>query len=160
MSPIDILTGAPAWVYALLVVLVTLGIRRLRTREVPVAVALLPAIAFGLWSVTGLLDLSQRIGTGIPIGAWLAGASFGWGSTLLLAEPRGERLPNARVRLPATGLPLVLYVSVFVIRFFCGAWAAIVPIQADIAVALSTGVGAAMTARLIVAVLRWRRVGP
>ena len=49
----DIVTGAPTWVYILLVALVVLGVRRLRTREVPVLVALVPSAAFLIWSIVG-----------------------------------------------------------------------------------------------------------
>ena len=150
--------GAPGWVWFLLAGLIALGIRRLRTRTVPLAVALLPSVAFLAWSLFGALALARLGGAPLAVLAWGAGAAAGVLSTLLLAEPRGERLPGARVLLPATWLPLVLYLAVFVARFACGAWAAIRPAQAVSATAVGTAIGAAMTARLVVAVLRWRRV--
>lgn len=84
------------------------------------------------------------------------GASLGVVTTLFLAEPRGERRRHGRVLLPATWLPLILYLAVFVARFACGAWAAIRPDQALVATAVATAISAAMTARLIAAVARWR----
>lgn len=148
--------GAPVWVYALLVVLVVLGVRRLRTRETPVAVALLPSAAFLIWSLVGAAALAARAGAPLAAGAWLAGAGVGATSALLLPDPRGQRLAGGRVRQPGTWLPLALYLGVFVVRFACGAWAAIHPDQAIAATAIGTAVGAAVTARLVVGVVRWR----
>ena len=150
--------GAPTWVYILLVVLVALGIRRLRTRDVPVVVAMIPVVAFLAWSVVGGIAFARFAGPGMALLAWVGGAAIGVASTYLVAEPRGQRLPGNRVRQPGSWLPLILYMAVFVIRFACGAWAAMAPSQATIATATGIAVGAAMTARLIVAVLRWQPV--
>ena len=156
MHATTIAGGAPAWVYALLVALIVLGIRRLRTRELPVIVALIPSAAFLIWSVLGALAFAERAGMGLALGAWLAGAAVGALTGVLLPEPRGERLAGGRVRQPGSSLPLILYLGVFIVRFACGAWAAIVPAQAVSVTAVGLAVGAAMTARLLVGVIRWR----
>jgi hypothetical protein len=158
MRATDIATGAPAWVYLLLVALVILGIRRLKTRETPLIVALIPSGAFLIWSLVGASAFAGRVGLASAAGVWLAGAACGAVSGLVLPEPRGERLENGRVRQPGSWLPLLLYLGVFVIRFACGAWAAIVPERADMAAAIGIGVSAALTARLVVGVTRWRAV--
>ena len=152
----DLATEAPTWVYLLLVGLIALGVRRLKTREVPVVVALLPAIAFLAWSVVGADAFASRAGSGTALACWLAGAAVGVASVHVVAEPRGTILPGGRVRLPGTWLPLVLYLGVFVARFFCGAWATIRPAEAITATGTATVIGAAMTTRLVVAVKRWR----
>lgn len=157
MTPGAMLGGAPAWVWALLALLIFLGVRRLRDRDVPVAVALLPSVAFLAWSLVGAYALGRTGGAPLASLAWLGGAGAGVLSTLVIKEPRGRRRSDGRVSLPATSLPLVLYLAVFVARFACGAWAAIRPDQALTATATSTAIGAAMTARLIVAVARWQR---
>ncbi len=156
MHPGQIATGAPTWVYALLAGLIFLGVRRLRTREVPVVVALLPSIAFFLWSVTGVSAFAHQIGIVPAWGAWAIGAALGAASGVLLPDPRGQRLPGGRVRQPGSPLPLILYLAVFVVRFACGAWAAIVPAHAMLATAIGIAAGAAMMARLLVGVARWR----
>jgi hypothetical protein len=94
------------------------------------------------------------------IAAWLIGAACGAASGFILPEPRGERLANGRVRQPASWLPLILYLGVFVVRYACGAWAAIVPAQADTATAIGIAVSAAVTTRLLVGVARWRPKPP
>ncbi|KQN19491.1 hypothetical protein ASE86_13600 [Sphingomonas sp. Leaf33] len=155
MHASSIVTGAPPWVYALLVGLVILGVRRLRTREVPVAVALLPSIAFLIWSLVGVAMFARYAGIVPAGGAWLLGAAIGAASAVLLPEPAGERLAGGRVRLPGSAVPLVLYLGVFVVRFACGAWAAIAPASADLATGIGIAVGAAVMARLIVGITRW-----
>ncbi len=57
-----VLGGAPAWVYLLLVVLIALGIRRLKVREVPIIVALISVFAFCVWSVVGVAQLAMNYG--------------------------------------------------------------------------------------------------
>ena len=153
---VRILGGAPAWVYVLLAVLVVLGLRRLRTREVPVAVALIPAVAFTVWSIAGVGSYAAIFGISTAALAWLGGGAVGVATALILPEPRGQRLTNSRVRLPGSAIPLILYTLVFIARFACGAWAAIVPGRAALATGIGIAVGAAMTARLITAIIRWR----
>ncbi|MES2755685.1 MAG: hypothetical protein V4659_13600 [Pseudomonadota bacterium] len=157
MTASDLATGAPVWVWVLLAALILLGVRRLRTREVPVAVAALPSVAFLSWSLSGAWLLAQTGGAPFAALAWLGGAALGALSTLVLAEPRGVRRPGGRVLLPATRLPLILYLLVFAARFACGAWAALRPDHALTADTIATVISAAMTARLIVAVARWQR---
>ena len=156
MHATTIATGAPVWVYFLLIALIALGVRRLKTREVPVLVALIPSAAFLIWSTVGAQAFAARAGFGIAIAAWLTGASAGAISGIIMPEPRGERLPGGRVRQPASSLPLILYLGVFIVRFACGAWAAIVPAQATLATAIGIAVGATVIARLLVGVVRWR----
>ena len=156
MHATQIATGAPLWVYALLVALIVLGLRRVRTREVPITVALIPAVAFLIWSLFGAWSFANVAGVGVALLTWLAGAAVGATTGVLLPEPRGQRLHDGRVRLPGTWMPLALYLGVFVVRFGCGAWAAIVPQQATLATAIGVAVSAAMTARLITSFVRWR----
>lgn len=152
----QILSGAPVWVYFLLIGLIFLGVRRLKARTVPVFVALIAPAAFLVWSLFGANSFATSYGAVFAVMIWLGGAAMGAASGYILPEPQGRTLPNRRVTLPATWMPLVTYMTVFVLRFACGAWAAIVPAQAFYAGAVAVGISAMMTARLVVAVLRWR----
>lgn len=156
MGAAAILDGAPPWVYLLLAGLIALGARRLKTREVPIVVALLPVAAFFVWSMVSASGFALGAGATTAALAWFGGAVFGVVSAVVLPEPRGSLLPARRVRQPASWLPLALYLTVFVARFACGAWAAIKPADATLAAAIGVAIGAAMTARIAVAVLRWR----
>lgn len=151
-----VLGGAPAWIWLLLVALIGLGVRRLRTREVPLAVALIPALAFFGWSLFGAAGFAASAGAATARTAWVGGLAAGALSAMLLPETRGIRLPGGRVRQPGSRLPLALYLTVFVARFVCGAWAAINPAQATIALATGVAIGAAMTGRLVTNIARWR----
>ncbi len=155
MHTSQIATGAPIWVYILLVALVLLGVRRLRTREVPLAVALVPSVAFFVWSIAGVVAFAAHVGLLPAVVAWLTGALVGAASGVLLPDPRGERLPGGQVRQPGTPVPLILYLGVFVVRFACGAWAAVVPAQTMLATTIGIAVGAAVMARLLIGVARW-----
>jgi hypothetical protein len=149
--------GAPAWVYVLLIVLIALGVRRLKMREVPLFVALIPVAAFFLWSLIGAASFAVRAGAGIAMLAWVGGAVLGVASAFVLPDPAATRIPGNRIRLPASWVPLALYLSVFVVRFACGAWAAIVPAAATAASALGLAVSAAVTMRLATGALSWRQ---
>ncbi len=157
MGAADIIGGAPVWVYVLLAILILLGIRRLKTREVPIAVALIPVIAFCVWSILGAHSFSALAGTKIALGAWFGGAVIGAGSAYILAEAQAIRLPAGRVRLPGSWMPLILYMMVFIARFACGAWAAIVPENSITASTIGIAISAAMTARLAMSVFQWRK---
>jgi hypothetical protein len=152
----QILSGAPVWVYFLLIGLIALGVRRLKTRTVPVFVALIAPAAFLVWSLVGANSFASSYGAVFAVVIWLAGSAIGAASGYLLPEPQGRKLPNRRVTLPATWMPLITYMTVFILRFACGAWAAIVPAQAFYAGAMAVAISAMMTARLIVVVHRWR----
>jgi len=149
--------GAPAWVYGLLAALVVLGGRRLRTRDVPVVVALIPGAAFLIWSLVGARAFALFTGGEIAALAWAGGVAIGVASAVAAPDPRATLLPGGRVRQPGSVLPLLLYLAVFVVRFACGAWAAIRPEQAVTATAIGVAVGAGVTGRLVAGVLRWRR---
>lgn len=156
MSGMAIATGAPSWVYLLLIALIVLGVRRLKTRDVPLVVALIPSGAFLIWSLVGASAFAGRAGFLFAATSWATGAVGGGVSAIVVPEARGERLPNGRIRQPGSWLPLIMYLGVFVIRFACGAWAAVVPEQAGTATAIGIAVGAAVTMRLIVGIARWR----
>jgi len=155
MHATDIATGAPTWVYLLLAGLVALGVRRLRTREVPVVVALIPSAAFVIWSGLGLAGYAARFGAIPALIAALSGITIGLASARAWPEPRAALLPGGRVRQPGSPLPLILYLGVFAIRFACGAWAAIVPAHAGLATGLGIVAGLGVTARLVAGVMRW-----
>ena len=155
MRASDIATGAPGWVWLLLIVLIVLGIRRLRTREVPAAVALLPLVGFGSWSLVSLWPFAAA-GLAVALGSWLGGALLGTLSALAVPEPRGERLPHRRIRLPG---PACRSSSISA----CSPSASSAVLgrpstrrKRTAATAIGVGVGAAMFARLAIAVARWR----
>jgi hypothetical protein len=149
------LSHVPVWVFVLLGVLIVLGLRRLKMREVPLSVALLPAVAFAGWSLTGASLFAGNVGAAIAVAAWSGGAVIGALSAVFLPDARATRLDGNRVRLPATWMPFTLYMAVFAARFVCGAWASMRPDQANLAVGIGVAISAAMTARLVTSIFYW-----
>jgi hypothetical protein len=153
----SILGGAPIWVYILLAGLIALGVRRLKPREVPLIVALIPVTAFLLWSLIGALNFAQTAGAVFAAAAWVSGIATGVVSAFVLPEARAKRIPGGRILLPGSWMPLILYMTVFIARFACGAWAAMVPAQAMTATAIGIAIGAALTGRLAMWVVSWEK---
>lgn len=118
-------TGAPVWVWPLLVALVALGVSRLREREMPVwRLLLLPAIL----STVSVLGIIARDLSGAELGASLAGAVAG-----LLAggwSMRGVavvRLARNRIRVKGEAVSLVAILGIFASHFAAGTLAATAP---------------------------------
>jgi hypothetical protein len=150
-------SGAPGWVWFLLLALIVLGMRRLRTRVTPVVVAVIPLLAFLAWSVVGAIGLAGHAGVAAAALAWFGGLGLGGASARFLPEPPATLLDGNRVSQPGSPMPLVLYLAVFVARFACGAWAAIKPGMAPVALSTGVAIGALVTGRLVFGALHWRR---
>jgi hypothetical protein len=117
---LPILQAAPLWVWALLALLLFLGIRSLRTRAVPVAsLVALPLAFFGL-SVSNLLPLDHLapLRIGVWIAALLVGTVPGWFSIRArrIAVDRTRR----RITMPGSVMPLILMLAAFAGGFYFG----------------------------------------
>ena len=124
-----VVSGIPLWVYALLALLVWLGLQARRTREVGLARLLATPAAFILW---GLASLLQH-----PPG-WLLvdwGAAAIAGALLALATLRSEGVAidpvGNRVTLPGSWLPLARNLAIFAAKFALGFAAARNPAARD-----------------------------
>ena len=111
-----ILQGTPWWVYALLALLVYLGLQATRPRAVAWRRALVTPAVFILWGLTGLLP---RIG-GAPLLAldWLAAAALAGGLALTtvrldLAVDRERGV----ARLPGSAVPLLRNLAIFAAKY-------------------------------------------
>jgi hypothetical protein len=117
---LPIVQGAPIWVWALLALLLFLGIRSLRTRAVPVASLIaLPLAFFGL-SVSNLLPLDALapLRIGMWVAALLVGIIPGW---FLVRENRiSVDRAHRRITVPGSVVPLVLMMAAFVGGFYFG----------------------------------------
>lgn len=118
-----IVTGAPIWVWPLLVLLVVLGWRASRRREVPVAVIFaLPLM--GLLSLRAVHGLEAgALAWGLFIAAYGAG---GWSGAVV---QRGWIIAkgNGRVTLKGEWLTMVQVVTIFAMNFAAEATRAIAP---------------------------------
>jgi hypothetical protein len=121
------LAGTPLWVWALLAVLLYLGVRALRPSTAPLwRIAILPTVFF-LWGLYGLYAMhaftAQRIlpwatalAAGTVIGIGIAG----------LHPIRADRTRNL-VHLPGSALTLVLGLAIFATKYTFGVLHATAP---------------------------------
>jgi len=116
---LPILQGAPLWVWALLALLLFLGLRSLRTRSVVASLVALPLAFFGL-SISNLLPLDSL--APLRIGVWVAalavGTVFGW----FVVRPQRIAVDRARRRLtvPGSVVPLIFMLAAFAGGFYFG----------------------------------------
>lgn len=110
--------GAPVWVWPLLVVLVALGISRMRDREMPVwRLLLLPGILVSV-SVLGAFFGGLNAATLLALTAGMAlGAMAGWWT---MRDVEVERLSGNRVRVRGEFVSLMAILVIFASRFAAG----------------------------------------
>ena len=69
MTPLElaprVLAGTPPWVWAVLGLLIFLGVRRLRPKRTRLGVAALAPAAFVIWSLSGVAALARSGTTGL-----------------------------------------------------------------------------------------------
>jgi hypothetical protein len=124
---LQIVGGTPLWVWALLALLVFLGVRALRATTAPLwRIAILPTIFF-LWGLIGLLVANglaaQRA---LPwLVALAAGTLVGW-MFAGLRPIRADRV-HRLVHVPGGPFPLVLALLIFAIKYAFGVLHAIDP---------------------------------
>ncbi len=118
---IQIIEKAPIWVWPLLLVLITLGLRMSRSRSVPPRPVII--ISSAMLCVSGYGVISAFQGLAPALMAWLAMLSI----VLLLCQkmgyPRGWQFESSTqlMHVPGSWLPMVLFISIFLIKFAVGA---------------------------------------
>lgn len=119
----QIFTGAPVWVWPLLGVLVSVGVRARRERWVPAAM---------IYALPVLGVLALRNTAGLPVGAWIWGVFMlaylagAWGGYVV----QGSWIPGRegfRVRLAGESLTLTVLMLVFWANFIGGFVQAVAP---------------------------------
>jgi hypothetical protein len=114
------LSQIPLWPFAILALLVALGIWQRRTREVtPAAPAVVAAafLAYSLYGVVSSFGVSAH-----PLLAWVVGLVLALTGGWPVFAPRGL-MPAAdarRVVVPGSWLPLVLMLCIFAAKFVVG----------------------------------------
>jgi hypothetical protein len=110
----------PLWPFAILALLVALGIWQHRAREVTSAAPATVAVAFLAFSIYGVV--SSFGVTPYPLVAWVFGFALSLTLGWKVVAPRGLQ-PTAnpnRVLLPGSWLPLVLMLCIFSAKFVVG----------------------------------------
>jgi len=120
MSLVEIIHGAPIWVWVLLVYLLSRGFKALKSGTAPLSrLAIIPAVFAG-WGILHLLT-SPLVGWSAAL-AWSFGALAGIVVGVFLASRSRFIVDPAAntVMLPGSVVPLVLIVLIFATKFWLG----------------------------------------
>jgi hypothetical protein len=124
---IAIISRTPPWVWLLLAVLVALGWTQTRTRQLTVVRAtVLPIVMMGL-SLFGVLSTFGA--NALPLSAWFAALVVSAISAKALGAWRGVTwsAPTSRFQVPGSWLPMLIILSIFVVKFYVGVSVAMQP---------------------------------
>lgn len=126
-----IMLHTPTYVWVFLVLLLFLGVRRLKERRTHLALAALAPMGFFTWSAfaAGLLFFSGETGTALiawPVAFW-AGALSGPIRTV----PWPTHVNGWVFAYAPTALPLILYLLIWATRYGLGIWAGFEPAMAE-----------------------------
>jgi hypothetical protein len=112
---VEILARTPAWVYALFVGLVALGLWQARTRTFSLArLLILPAamIAFALYGLLGLFG--DRAAALAP---WLVALIATMLLLMAARYPRGVVLADGHFTVPGSWIPFAVIMAIFFLRY-------------------------------------------
>ncbi len=122
-----ILAHTPVWVFAVLALLIALGVRRLKVREVTTRQLLVLPIVMGLFSLFGLY---QSFGPQpVAIATWLVVVAASLAVARSLPPQAGVQYSAAsrRIRIPGSGWPLALMMTIFFLRYVAAVGLALHP---------------------------------
>lgn len=117
---LEILLYTPPWVFALLVGLVAFGLMQVRTRPVPVWLALLLPAGLMALSISGVV---QYVGLWLPaLAAWAVGLGAASLLCVKVMNPLTARYDAERGKLILAGswLPLLVIFAIFSVRYAMG----------------------------------------
>ena len=113
---LQILSHTPPWVFALFLLLLTLGVRQMRdTRVRPARLAVMPAV-MAAWSLYGVISAFGL--RPAPVTAWLVGAALAL-SAVIWRPLSGVRYdpPTRSVQLPGSAAPLGFMMGIFFTKY-------------------------------------------
>jgi len=111
-----IVSGIPWWVLPLLLLLIAIGVRSLKTRFVPLPVALIAPVAFTAWGVVTLLRAKPDT---VPVLSFVIAAMIGVAIAIVTTRDRDVTVDAIRrqVCLPGSYVPLIRNLSIFTAKF-------------------------------------------
>ncbi len=156
-----VLAGTPWWAFALLGLLVFLGVRRLKSRVRGLGLALVAPVAFLVWGLFNVAAYGQAHSPVVGGLTLIVLFAAGWGSTRLYSSEGVVRTSDGRFLFHGTPEPLITYMTVFVIRFGLEVWMGFEPTAAalagGVAIAVSAFVAGRTAQRAILLLLAGRR---
>ncbi len=112
-SILDILANTPLWVWAVFLLLLTLGLQRIRDRSVTLWRLLLLPAAMALLGLSGLVGAGVAAVPAILVG-FAAGGVGGW---LMERDGATRRLPDGKVWVRGEWWSFVQILAVFAFRY-------------------------------------------
>ncbi|WP_341677144.1 DUF6622 family protein [Niveibacterium sp. SC-1] len=130
---IEILKHIPLWVFGVFFVLLYMGLKQVRPREVSVKRLVLVPLLMMAWSLAGMLGSFAHHET-LAGTAWASGFALVLGAAALRGPAIGVRYDAARrvLQLPGSWTPLALMMGIFWLKFGVGMATAMQPSLADL----------------------------
>ncbi len=155
---LDIVTHTPAAVWAVLAILVLVGVRQMRTRTMSAGRVWIVPLVVGAASLAGALRGFAGAGELLTGACWVVGAALGFVSNRSLDLPRRVSAnADGSFTIGGSVAPLLLFVGVFLVRYVVNVALAIQPAlsgnpeaaaAAAIAYGLTTGLLAARSRKI------------
>lgn len=142
-----VLAHTPWWAFALLALLVFLGVRRLKPRVRTLGLSLVAPAAFGAWGLVNVAAYSRDHSFAVGVSTLILLFAAGWASARLYSSETADYAGDGRFLFRGTPEPLITYMSVFAIRFGLEVWKGFVPSATPLAGALAIGVSAFVAGR-------------
>jgi hypothetical protein len=127
-TAINIVAHTPWWVFAVLALLLGLGVQALRPRVVPLWRLLVTPGIFISW---GLISLVLRLASASPLVLldWLVAAAGGGMLAWISIRPGQMRIDAAGIAVPGSALPLVRNMLIFSAKYTLTVAAVLAPAQ-------------------------------
>lgn len=122
-----VLGRTPIWVWVVLALLITLGIRRLKPRRTRLVVAAIAPVAFAIWSLMGVYAAARSGSAATVLAVWAVSGALGAMSALVHRGPRPAHLGGGVFLFCGTVAPLLIYMGVFWTRYGLAVWAGFQP---------------------------------
>ena len=128
---VEIVTRTPLWVWPLFVVLLAIGMIRLRDRRAHFSRILIAPVIFKIWGLIALAGHFAVSRWALPVwlGAATLGGAFGWFSARVAAMRRDRA--TGEIFVPGSVIPMVIIMTRFAATYASNVIAAIHPEFAD-----------------------------
>lgn len=123
----DVFQHAPTWVWVVLVMLISIGVKQMSERRRTLGRSMVMSLAMVGLSLYGVSTTFH--GASAALGGWLLGAVAVLALSQMMNAWSGIRWASAERRLvvPGSVVPLVLFLSLFAIKFAVGTMVAMEP---------------------------------
>lgn len=142
-----VVAATPWWAYAVLVLLVVLGVRRLKSRARRPLLAFIAPSAFFVWGLANLASYARAHSAVVGVAVLVGFLGLGWVSARWFTSERIEPLDDGRFLFHSTPEPLATYMAVFIIRFGLEVWTGFVPSAGAVARGMAIAVSALVAGR-------------